>query len=117
MPRWYHRPTKDTLISVASADLPNLQSEYIEEPDYSAVEGEPKKYWDSAVDTIFLISQADRDDLDADEEDARKDALEAEFLDDPSEETTRDLINVERATRGASPISAAEHSANYRSNL
>ncbi len=62
MPRWYHRPKKDTLISVASADLVNPETEYIEEPDYIAVEGQPKKYWDSTVDTIFLISQAERDD-------------------------------------------------------
>lgn len=79
MPRWFHRPTKTQLISVASADLPHTQSEYIEEPDYSAVQGQPVKYWEISGNVITLADQATRDAIDAIEDSTRLDNVADEL--------------------------------------
>ena len=65
MPDWVHRTTKNLLKSVAPADLPKSQANYIESPDLSAVEGEPSIYWNVVGDTVSLMSQAERDAVDA----------------------------------------------------
>ena len=87
------------------------------EPDLSAVTGFDIKYWTLTGDVVTLMNQTDRDDVDVDEVEADKDLLEADFGDDPFAETVRELINVERAARGASALTPAQYRANYRSNL
>jgi hypothetical protein len=59
MPHWLHRATKAQLRSVASADLPEARANYIEEPDLSAVLGQPVKYWQIAGDAVTLMSRTD----------------------------------------------------------
>ncbi len=79
MPTWLHRTDNALLRSVASADLPEAQANYIEEPDLSAVAGQPVKYWIVTGDTISLADQATRDAIDAAELSAQRDALAGEI--------------------------------------
>ncbi len=65
MPQWLHRTDKTLLNSIAAADLPEAQANYIEEPDLSAVTGWPAIYWTITGDTVTLQSQAERDATDA----------------------------------------------------
>lgn len=121
MPKWFHRTTRVQLRSVASADLPNPQSEYIEEPDYSAVEGQPVKYWEVAGDVISLADQATRDAIDLAENNVRKDSLadevETNDLLRAIAETNLDLFNQLRAFHGLSAITPQQYKANVRGNL
>lgn len=75
MPNWVHRTTKQFLRSVPSAELPEALANYIEEPDLSAVTGQPAKYWVITGDTISLADQATRDAIDAAELAAQRDAI------------------------------------------
>ena len=68
---WLHIPTKQYLTSASPNSLPHPISEYIPEPDLSAVEGQPTKYWDISGDTVTLKSKSERDGIDAIEKDAR----------------------------------------------
>ncbi len=79
MPAWLHRTNKTVLRSVASADLPEAIANYIEEPDLSAVVGQPPKYWIVADDTVSLADQATRDAIDAALLSAARDALADEI--------------------------------------
>ena len=81
MPKWLHRTTKQFLNSVASADLPEAQANYIEEPDLSAVTGQPNKYWEITGDVISLLDQTARDAVD--------DAVDTVQLDAVADELTR----------------------------
>ena len=65
MPAWLHRTDKTVLGSVASADLPESIANYIEEPDLSAVTGQPAKYWIVTGDVVLLADLATRDAIDA----------------------------------------------------
>ena len=79
MPRWLHRTTKQVLNSVPSAELPEAQANYIEEPDLSAVVGQPSKYWTITGDVVSLLPQAERDAIDAAEDTAALDAIADEL--------------------------------------
>lgn len=82
MPAWLHRTTKTQLRSIASADLPEPIENYIEEPDYSEVAGEPTKYWVTQSfpdDAITLMSAQEQSNLLAAELVARRDALADEM--------------------------------------
>ena len=81
MPRWLHRTTKQELRSVPSAELPEAQANYIEEPDLSAVSGFPSKYWIITGDVVTLMDQAARDAVDAAELTAFFDELANELND------------------------------------
>ena len=79
MPRWLHRTTKNLLPSVASADLPEVQSNYIEEPDLSAVTGVEVKYWKITGDVINEMTQAEKDTVDLADRTALRDGIAAEL--------------------------------------
>ena len=79
MPAWLHRTSKQVLRSVASADLLEAIANYIEEPDLSAVAGQPVKYWVITGDTVSLVNQATRDAIDAAELVALRDSLADEI--------------------------------------
>ena len=81
MPKWLHRTTKQFLKSVPSGELPEAQTNYIEEPDLSAVAGFPSIYWIITGDVISLMTQTERDAVDAAALSATRDALVAEEVD------------------------------------
>lgn len=78
MPAWLHRTTKKYLRSVPEADLPEAVANYIEEPDLSAVTGEPTQYWVVVGDTVSLMDQVAKDIVDAEEVIAKNDQSAAE---------------------------------------
>lgn len=71
MPDFLHRTTKRLQTSVSYTDLLEPIANYIESPDLSAVTGFESKYWSITGDNISLMSQAERDQVDADELTAR----------------------------------------------
>lgn len=73
MPVWLHRTTKELLSSVAEADLQEPATNYIEDPDLSAVLAQPIKYWVITGDTVSLMSQSEMDTVDANELSAQRD--------------------------------------------
>lgn len=75
MPNWLHRTTKKYLKSVASADLPEAQGNFIEDPDLSAVTGWEKKYWEINGDVVTLADPATRNSIDANRLAAARDVI------------------------------------------
>jgi hypothetical protein len=67
-----HRTTKQLLVSVDPNGLPEPIANYIEDPDLSAVTGEPNKYWIITGDVVTLMDQAAQDAVDAAELAARE---------------------------------------------
>jgi hypothetical protein len=65
MGNYLHRTTKQYLQSWSPNDLPDPLANYIEEPDLSAVEGVPNRYWIITGDVITEMSQGEKDALDA----------------------------------------------------
>jgi len=65
---WLHRTTLRQLHSVSPADLPSPRTEWIEEPDLSAVTGFAPKYWIIAGDVVTLMGAAARAAVDAAED-------------------------------------------------
>jgi len=62
---WTHRITFQTLRSTPASDLQEPVANYVENPDLSAVEDEPTRYWQLSGDVFSLIDQAARDAVDA----------------------------------------------------
>ena len=79
MPNWIHRSTKQKLRSVCSGELPDAIANYIEEPDLSAVSGQPSKYWTITGDVVTLMDQAARDVVDTAEDTTRLDSISDEL--------------------------------------
>lgn len=65
MPNFLHRTTKSYQASIPYSDLQEPLANYIEEPDLSAVTGFNNQYWTITGDVITLMSQAERDAVDA----------------------------------------------------
>lgn len=65
------------LRSVNEPDYP--ETDWIWNPDLSAVEGFPPKYWAVSGDAVSLLSQAERDAIDAAEQSDRLDAIANEL--------------------------------------
>ena len=68
MPDWLHRTDDILLGSLSPVDLPEAAVNYIQDPDLSAVVGEPIKYWKrnaSPDDTVTLMNQTEKDAKDA----------------------------------------------------
>ena len=65
MPNFLHRTTKAYSPSVSYADLPEPIANYVEEPDLSAVTGQPNKYWIITGDVVTLMDAAARAAVDA----------------------------------------------------
>jgi len=118
MPAWLHRTTKQLLASVAAADLPEAQANYIEEPDLIAVTGFPSKYWIITGDVVTLMSPAERAVVDQAELDAIRDSLVSELNDLELRDraiilSLLDIVNF--LSQQLTDIkSAATSSANYR---
>ena len=79
MPDWIHRIKMTLLHSVAEADLPEPESNYILDPDLSAVAGQPTKYWEVSGDAVTLMDAAARAVVDAAELEVQKDSVVAEL--------------------------------------
>lgn len=75
MPNYLHRTTKQYLKSVSPNSLAEPAANYIYMPDLSAVLGQPVKYWNITGDTVTLMSQSERDAVDAALSDASRDAI------------------------------------------
>lgn len=86
MPFWVHRTTFDALRSVAEADLPEPPANYVEEPDLTAVAGEPKIYWLLTGDIFSVVDQATKDAIDAAILSTQRDTT-ADFIDEPESYT------------------------------
>lgn len=67
-----NRATKQYLESTNTPDYP--PAEWILNPDISAVVGQPTKYWRIVGDIVSLLTQAERDAVDAAEREAQRDA-------------------------------------------
>ena len=65
MPNYVHRTNKQYLVSVSPASLPEPEANYIQDPDLSAVAGEPSKYWTITGDIVTLKSPAEQAIVDA----------------------------------------------------
>ena len=65
MPNYLHRTTKQYQTSVSTADLQEAVANYIQDPDVSAVAGFNTKYWTITGDVVTLMSQVERDAVDA----------------------------------------------------
>lgn len=102
MPDYIHRTTLQQLYSIAPANLPEPESNYIREPDYSQVEGWPKYYWIINGDLVELADQSTRDAIDAqrlaDKRDQISDQIDrAETILRAFAEVVLDEINLLRA--------------------
>jgi hypothetical protein len=90
---YVHRTTKQYLQSVSPNDLPEPLANYIEDPDLSAVEGVPNRYWVITGDVITEMDQAAKDAVDAQLlSDARDAAIQAEI--DELESVLRQLTKL-----------------------
>ena len=122
MPLWLHRTTKQLLPSVASADLPEPQEQYIEYPDLSAVEGFAKKYWLVQGNSIVLMTVPQRASVDLADREAQKDAIVNE-LDDSDNLLSAlalvllDEINILRKVQALPPLTFPELRTAFRSKL
>jgi hypothetical protein len=72
MSDFLHRTTKQFVNSGNDPDYPAV--DWIRNPDLSAVEGFPAKYWEITGDVVSLMDQAERDAIDAAELEAQRDA-------------------------------------------
>lgn len=81
MPDWLHRTTKDMFFSVPPDRLPEPAVNYIESPDLSAVSGWSSIYWTITGDVVTLMSQAERDVVDAAALDAAREASVVRYID------------------------------------
>ena len=83
MPNFLHRTEDIYLTSIPATELPEDISNYIQDPDLSAVDGFVIIYWVITGDVVTLMDQAARDTVDADIVTARilteKDQSKQEF--------------------------------------
>lgn len=109
-----NRATRQFLRSVHTPAYP--AEAWIRNPDLSAVEGVPAKYWKISGDTVSAMSQAERDAADAAEAaaaaTAAKTGAKAEFDAQPVlralASVLRDEINILRNAAGLQPRTAAQ---------
>jgi hypothetical protein len=69
MPNWIHRTTLNTLRSVASADLPEPEANYIQDPVLPVVE---PKYWKIVGDAVFEMDAGEKAAVDSADQNARR---------------------------------------------
>lgn len=72
-----NRSTKEFIVSANTVNYP--VANWIHDPDMSAVDGFPSRYWTITGDTVSLMSQAERDAVDAALLVANRDALADEI--------------------------------------
>ena len=90
---YLHRISKRYYQSWSPASLAEPLANYIEDPDLSAVEGVPNRYWIITGDVISEMSQAEKDAVDAAILTAARDAeIQAEI--DELESVMRQLVKL-----------------------
>lgn len=92
MGAFLHRTTKQYLQSADPNELAEDISNYISEPDLSAVAGVPRKYWKITGDVVSEMSQVEKDAVDAAALSATRDSAVAEL--DSVEGTLRQVIKI-----------------------
>ncbi len=65
MANYLHRTTKRYHVSVSGSELAEPLANYIFMPDLSAVTGQPSRHWKITGDIVSLMTQAERDAVDA----------------------------------------------------
>lgn len=105
---WLHRTTLRQLHSVSPADLPSPRTEWIEEPDLSAVTGFAPKYWIVTGNTITLMSATARAVVDAAQDSSELDVIANQLEETRSilrgfAEVMLDEINSLRGLHGRQP--------------
>lgn len=65
MPNYLHRITKRYQTSTSTIELLEPESNYVRDPDLSAVEGFSSQYWVITGDVVTLMSVSERDAIDA----------------------------------------------------
>lgn len=118
MPNYLHRTdgsttpyTKTYIRSVPPDELPEAEANYIQDPDLSAVSGQPSKYWTISGDSVLLADQSTRDSRDADIAAAAELAYEtdqkAQYTDNEifraQIKYVVDELNILRAATGTTP--------------
>ena len=81
MPNYLHRTTRQYLHSVSPASLSEPAENYIYMPDMSAVEGVPVRYWIITGDLVGEMTQAEKDAVDVQILNNRRDGVIAEIDD------------------------------------
>lgn len=114
-----NRTTKQLIHSANTPDYP--ESDWIIEPDLSAIVGFSSKYWVIAGDIITLMTQAERDTVDIVELEAQKDNI-ADVIDtDPYLEAfalvVLDELNILRTNDGLGSRTKAQLKTAVRSKL
>ena len=79
MPLYVHRTTKQVLPSTSPAALTEPEANYIKDPDLSAVAGFSSIYWIITGDIVSLMTQAERDAVDAAQLTANRDSTAAQL--------------------------------------
>lgn len=79
MPNYLHRTTKRYLQSVSPTSLPEPVENYIFMPDLSAVEGAPNRYWKITGDVVSEMTQGEKDAVDTQALNDRRDVIIAEI--------------------------------------
>jgi len=85
-----HRTTKQYLVSVDPNGLPEPIANYIDEPDLSAVTGQPSKYWIITGDIVTEMSVAEKAIVDQTILDVSRDQTITEV--DDLESTLRQIV-------------------------
>ena len=122
MANYLHRTTKQYLTSVSPASLQEPEANYIEQPDLSAVAGQPSKYWIITGDVVSLVDQATQDAIDAQEDSDRLDSI-ASKLDITQDiwkafaEVMLDQLNTLRAFHGLPDASLEQLKTAVRNKL
>ena len=126
MPNYLHRTTKQYRTSVSTIDLPEPIANYIQDPDISAVQGQPNRYWIITGDAVSLASAGQRTTIDAniaaaikqEEKDAATGNADTNRLLLGFMETMVDEINILRQATGTQPArTLAQYKANTRGNI
>ncbi len=119
MPNWINRTTKQVLQSIASADLPEAEANYILDP---VLPPPPSRYWNISGDTVSEMSQAEKDVVDAAALEAQRDATANQL--DRVEDVLRafalvvlDEFNTLRAQHGLADRTIAQLKAAIRNKL
>lgn len=122
MPNYLHRVTKQYLVSVSPISLAEPEANYIFMPDLTTVSGFPSKYWTITGDVVTLMSQAERDAVDAAELVTQRDTVTAQL--DQLEGIMRafalavlDEFNVLRSKHGLPSRTIAQMKAVVRNKL
>ena len=124
---WLNRATKQLIFNVSPSDMgmaaPESDATWIYDPDLSAVEGIPSKYWIITGDAITEMSQAQKDAVDEAALTASRDSAvdsEVENLEGILRQVIKLLINelnILRAEHGLADRTLAQLKTQIRNGL